>query len=193
MTKFCTGPSSRFKQDGVRAAIGSFIAKFKTLLLLEISLLMGCDLDWGTAHPAGAAGGGGGAADLLPSGQGNDDYNDSEDGNEGGGVGTVAAAPAVVLRRRGAAAAAAAPGGGGAPATAAPGRSPAAAPTAATTAAMAYIDPVDVEAAVAYAAAVDAGLEKAAPDMNNFLTWHPGTFLVLCPGQGHLSFHGQVL
>ena len=27
--------------------------------------------------------------------------------------------------------------------------------------------------------AVDAGLEKAAPDMNNFLTWHPGTFGVL--------------
>jgi hypothetical protein len=38
---------------------------FPTLLLLEISLLIGCDLDWGTAHPAGAAGGDGGAADLL--------------------------------------------------------------------------------------------------------------------------------
>ncbi len=141
---------------------------------------MGCDLDWGTAHPAGAAGGGGGAADPLPSGHGNDNGDDSEDGDEGGGAGTVAAA-------------AASPEGGGAAAAAAPGRSPAAAPTAATAAAMAYIDPVDVEAAAAYAAAVDAGLEKAAPNMKNFLTWHPGTFLVLGPGQGHLSFYGQVL
>ncbi len=33
---------------------------------------------------------------------------------------------------------------------------------------MAGIDPADVEAAAAYAAAV--GLEKAAPDMSNFLT-----------------------
>ena len=37
---------------------------------------MGCDLDWGTKRPAGAAGGGGGAADLLPSGHGNDDGDD---------------------------------------------------------------------------------------------------------------------
>ena len=81
----------------------------------------------------------------------------------------------------------------GAAAAAAPGRSPAAAPTTTAAAAMAYNDPVDVGAAAAYAAAVDACLEKAAPDMNNFLTWHPGTFLVLGPGQGHLSFYGQVL
>ncbi len=42
---------------------------------------------------------------------------------------------------------------------------------AAVAAAMACIDPADVEAAAAYAAAVDADLEKAAPDMNTFLTW----------------------
>jgi hypothetical protein len=49
------------------------LQNFQTLLLLELSLLMG----W-VAHPspAGAAGGGGGAADLLPSCHGNDDGDD---------------------------------------------------------------------------------------------------------------------
>jgi hypothetical protein len=33
------------------------LINFQTLLLLEIALLMGCDLDWGTANPEGASGG----------------------------------------------------------------------------------------------------------------------------------------
>ncbi len=79
---------------------------------------------------------------------------------------------------RGAAAPAPAPGGGGAAAAAAAGprRSTAAA---ATAAAMAGIDPAYVEAAAAYAAAVDAGLEKSEEQC----TWLSSTLCYL-KGQG---------
>ena len=63
----------------------ALLQNFQTLLILEIVLLMGCDFDWGTKRPAGAAGGDGGAADLLPSGHGNDDGDDCfPRGNPGG-------------------------------------------------------------------------------------------------------------
>jgi hypothetical protein len=33
------------------------LQNIQTLIILEIGLLMGCDIDWGTAHPESAAGG----------------------------------------------------------------------------------------------------------------------------------------
>ena len=44
------------KQEYAPQSEASLI-NFQTLLLLEIALLMGCDLDWGTANPEGASGG----------------------------------------------------------------------------------------------------------------------------------------
>jgi hypothetical protein len=71
------------------------LTNFQTLLLLEIALLMGCDLDWGTASPEGASGG----AAILPAAGGKDDGDSSTD-SEGAGAGNVAAKTAGARRRR---------------------------------------------------------------------------------------------
>jgi hypothetical protein len=46
------------------------LTNFQTLLIMEIGLLMGCDVDWGTANPASAANAG---PAILPPAAGNDD------------------------------------------------------------------------------------------------------------------------
>ena len=72
------------------------LQNFQTLLNLEIGLLMGCDIDWGTAHTEGAAGGSGDAA-VLPA-SGNDDGDISED-SDAADARSVAAAAASRRRR----------------------------------------------------------------------------------------------
>ena len=138
------------------------LQNFQTLLMMEISLLMGCDVDWGTASTGSAADAG---AEVLPPAAGNDDGDGSSDS---GADATVvrrgaAAAPSITA----AAAAAAAAGGGDA------GGEGAAAGTIAPAAA--GIDPADAAAAAAYAAAADAEIEVV-PDLDDFTTWQPGTW-----------------
>ena len=52
------------------------LQNFQTLLIMEIGLMMGCDMDWGTANPDSAA-----IADtaVLPPAAGKDDGDNSED------------------------------------------------------------------------------------------------------------------
>jgi hypothetical protein len=122
------------------------LQNFQTLLMLEIKLLMGCDLDWETPST-------GSAAAVLPPAAGNADGDVSSDsGHESAGpIIAVARAPGpAVAGSSGAAAAAPAAGGesdaggGGAAAAAGPRRS-----SAAAAAAVDGIAPADADAAAA--------------------------------------------
>ncbi len=145
------------------------LQNFQTLVMMEIALLMGCDVDWKTAstgsaaNASGVGGANAGGAVLSPA-AGNDDCDISSES------GADAAAPAIDPPAAAAAAAA------GIDPAAASARTPAAAAAIdpAATAAAAGIDPAEAAAAAAYAAAADAGIE-AMPDVDDFTTWKPGT------------------
>ncbi len=68
------------------------MTNYKTLLELETSLLMGCDIEWGGAsdfaEPAAAAG----APDAVLVAVGSKDDDDDDDSTEGCCVGAAAAA-----------------------------------------------------------------------------------------------------
>ena len=66
------------------------LTNFQTLLLLEIGLLMGCDIDWGTANPEGA----GGSEAILPAAENKDDGDVSSDSDAGGANSAASAAAA---------------------------------------------------------------------------------------------------
>jgi hypothetical protein len=108
------------------------LTNFQTLLIMEIGLLMGCDVDWGTANPASAATAANAGAAILPPAAGD---NDGDASDSSGGADSRRAGPA-----------------GPGPDTARGG-----ADGGGTAAA---VDPADAEAAAAYAAAVDSGRDS---------------------------------
>ena len=81
-----------FKQEYAPQSEASLI-NFQTLLLLEIALLMGCDLDWGAAIPEGAS------ASILPAAGDKDDGDNSTD-SDAGGAGNAAATLTPLARSR---------------------------------------------------------------------------------------------
>jgi hypothetical protein len=131
------------------------LTNYKTLLELEISLLMGCDIEWGGAsdfaEPAAAAAG---APDAVLVAAGSKD-DDDDSSTEGGGVGAAAAAgPARPADDAGPPADPANPAASAAPAEGGPAAAPAA------------------SAGGDGARACGAG-EVAAPDLQDFTTWTP--------------------
>ncbi len=108
--------------------------------------------------------------DVLPPAGNDDDDNSDEPADDAAPAPAPAPAPAY--------AAAAAAGGGGEGDAGGGGAAAAAGPrssSAAAAAAVACIAPADAAAAALYAAAAAAGIEEM-PDLNDFTTWHPGTW-----------------
>ena len=131
------------------------LQNYQTLLMLEIKLLMGCDMEWGPASTGSVAN-----ADppVLPAAASNADADGSSDSDAAAtvAVGRDTSAGAAAAA---AAAAVAGPGGGASAAAAAPDPDP---------------DP-EADAAAAYAAAAAANIEVV-PDVGDFTTWQPGTW-----------------
>jgi hypothetical protein len=60
------------------------LQNFQTLLIMEICLLMGYDVDWGSANPKSAAGGNASVDVILPAGNDDgDNFDEPADGHGG--------------------------------------------------------------------------------------------------------------
>ena len=138
------------------------LQNFKTLMLLDISLLMGCDIEWAAPAPS-ISGGGANEAAILTSSAPDDDRDASGDDNCGGSAGTRDMASAAEEAASAAAAIVAA---------AAEASVAAACADAAAAAA-----PAGGDAAPACGAAASVSdSEDDVPDVNDFTTWTPGNW-----------------
>jgi hypothetical protein len=138
------------------------LTNFKTLLELEISMLMGCDTEWAGAsdfaEPAAASAA---AAVLGPAAAGDDDDGSSNEGAAAAGAADVSDPPAVSAGPPAASAAPAASAG----------------PPAASAAPAASAGPPAASAASAAAPTGGGGAaEDAVPDPHDFTTWAPANW-----------------